>query len=61
VLVVRLGGEGDPVVLRTAYNVDEPCNSSGPGVVVAAISRAVAQISGQLQRDMHDAIAADRR
>lgn len=52
--------DGDPVVLRATYAADEPCGGDDPQDLVAAMSRALARISAQLQQDIHTAIAQDR-
>ncbi len=60
VLLVRAReGPGDAVLLRHAYSADEPCGRSSAAALAAAMSRALAQLSEEIQRDVYEAIAAD--
>lgn len=59
--LVRLrGAPSVPVLLTTTYAADEPCACGSPRALAEGLSRALAQISGRLQRDVHAAIAQDR-
>jgi ABC-type uncharacterized transport system auxiliary subunit len=60
-LLLRARGGGEPIVFQRPYAADEPCIGNDPGDLVAALSRAVANISTALRRDVHEAIAADLR
>jgi hypothetical protein len=59
VLLFRTRAGENPVMLREAYVVDEPCAATGPEALVGAMSRALQQISERLQLDVYDAIAGD--
>src|SRR5512139_2645136 len=59
-LVVRLHrGTGDPILLQHTYAGNEPCPCNQPSALVAAMSRGMAAISAQLQRDVYEAVRAD--
>ena len=58
-LLLRSRGGGEPIVFQRPYEADEPCTGNDPDNVVAAMSRAVANISAALRQDVHEAIAAD--
>jgi ABC-type uncharacterized transport system auxiliary subunit len=60
-LLLRSRGGGEPIVFQRPYEADEPCTGNDPGSVVAAMSRAVANVSAALRQDVHEAIAADLR
>jgi ABC-type uncharacterized transport system auxiliary subunit len=49
----------DPVALQKTYASDEASACNAPPELVASMSRAMARISAQLQRDVYEAIAAD--
>lgn len=53
-------GEGSPVVLQKAYAEDEPSACGEPHKLTEAMSHAMARIAAALQRDVYDAIVADR-
>lgn len=52
-------GNRNPVLLQRPYTADEPCPCNHPDRLAAAMSKAFASISAQLERDVYDAIAAD--
>jgi len=56
-LLTARGGSSTPVLQRI-YDVDQPCLGMSVSDFVSAMSRAVEQVSSQLQRDVYDAIAA---
>lgn len=60
VLLFRTRVSDDQVMLRETYEADEPCAVSGAEGLVAAMSRALQQISERLQHDVYGAIAGDR-
>lgn len=60
VLLFRTRVSDDQVMLRETYEADEPCATTGAEALVAAMSRALQQISERLQRDVHGVIAGDR-
>jgi ABC-type uncharacterized transport system auxiliary subunit len=49
----------EPVLLQRTYAADEPCNGQGAQSFVAAMSKALASVSAELQRDVRQAIAGD--
>ena len=59
IAVRRLRGTGDRVLLSRAYSADRPCDGKATAATVAAMSKALEEISSELQRDVHQAIAAD--
>lgn len=59
VLLFRTRVSDDQVMLRQTYDADEPCGATGAEALVAAMSRALQQISGRLQQDVHNVIAED--
>jgi ABC-type uncharacterized transport system auxiliary subunit len=58
-LLLRARGGGDPIVFQRPYEADEPCQGNDPEGLVAAMSRAVENVSAALRRDVREAIAAD--
>ncbi len=50
----------DPVLFQQTYAASEPCIADDTADMVAAMSRALQQISIRLQQDVHGAIAADQ-
>jgi ABC-type uncharacterized transport system auxiliary subunit len=59
IAVRRLRGSRDRVVLNRTYSADRPCNGKSTAGTVAAMSEALEELSGELQRDVHEAIAGD--
>lgn len=53
------GASAEPVVFTAAYEADEACRGETAADFVAAMSRALEQISARLQRDVYGAIAKD--
>jgi ABC-type uncharacterized transport system auxiliary subunit len=58
-LLLRTRGPDGPVLFQRPYEADEACGSDDAPGLVAALSRAVAAVSGELRRDVRTAIAAD--
>lgn len=59
VLLIRSRAKDNPLVMRQSYVAEAPCPSRTPEAFVAAMSRAVQDVSARLQRDVYDAIAHD--
>lgn len=59
VVVARTHTRGSPVVFQNTYSGDEACPCNAPEALAAAMSRAAATISQQLQADLAEAIAKD--
>lgn len=51
--------KGGPVLLQRTYTGDEAAPCRAPDQLVAAMSKALAGISAQIERDVYGAIAAD--
>jgi ABC-type uncharacterized transport system auxiliary subunit len=47
------------VLFQRTYSADVPCETSGPNLLVAAMSRAAADVSFRIQLDLVEAIARD--
>jgi len=59
IAVHRRHGRRERVLLNRAYSADRPCDGKATAATVAAMSKALEQISSELQRDVHQAIAAN--
>ncbi|MFI5396660.1 MAG: ABC-type transport auxiliary lipoprotein family protein [Candidatus Binatia bacterium] len=60
ILVVRMRPtKGEAVLSQQVYVGDEPSACNAPPALAAAMSQAMADVSARMQRDVHDAIAAD--
>ncbi len=57
VLVRNAPGAANPVPLQATYPAEEPCPCNNPPALAAAMSRALAHVSAQLQRDVYEAVA----
>lgn len=58
-MLVRPSGPRETrIALRKTYAASEPVNGAGGNALVAAMSRALARISAELQADVHSAIRA---
>lgn len=60
-LLVRIRAGSTPVVLQTGYAAEQPCVCNDARALAEAMSKAVEQVSAQLQQGVYDAIAKDRR
>jgi ABC-type uncharacterized transport system auxiliary subunit len=59
ILLIRTRATDNPVVMQRSYVAGEPCESRTPEAFVAAMSRAVQDVSARLQQDVYAAIASD--
>ena len=59
VVVARTYARGAPVVFQNTYGGDEACPCNAPGELAAAMSRAAATVSQQLQNELTEAISRD--
>jgi ABC-type uncharacterized transport system auxiliary subunit len=60
-LLRAAGGADTRVALQRSYSEDEPCPCGEPRNLSAAMSRAMERIAAALQRDVYEAVAADRK
>ena len=60
-LLERIRPASMPVVLQSSYAAEEACACNDPLALAEAMSKAMEQISGQLQQAVYDAIAKDRK
>ena len=60
-LLVRLRAAAVPVLLQASFGAEEPCACNDVRALAEAMSKAMEQVSAQLQQSVYAAIAKDRK